>query len=439
MGDKLTIANLSSLTNNEGSTIAALNAAFDAIEVAIDNTLSRDGTTPNEMEADLDMNSNDILNAGVIYADSINVGGEDVETIRGSEFLSGTGAPDSGLGGVPDFYLDDANGDVYKKTGVATWTLVDNITGPAGATGATGATGDTGATGPQGPQGDAGPAGAAGAAGADGADGTDGVGVPIGGTTGQFLVKNSNTDYDTAWATLTSYLTDAANDGVRWARQSASWVDIGQKVNTGGSSTYTLAVGDAWDTITLTVTGTCSVALPQNSDVSFLVGTEIEFIQGINCTGITLSAGTGATVRGTVLTTNRPGDKIVARKTDTNTWYVFAADTGALYAVAGFFNSAPTTSEVILRHIFTHPVVFPANFSGSVGHVGTNPAATFAIDVQKNGSTCGTISISTGGTFTFTSSGGTAVSFAASDRMTWVAPTADASIANFCATLAGRK
>jgi hypothetical protein len=35
-----------------------------------------------------------------------------------------------------------------------------------------------------------------------GVDGAPGVGVPAGGTTGQALVKNSNTDYDTEWATI---------------------------------------------------------------------------------------------------------------------------------------------------------------------------------------------------------------------------------------------
>lgn len=61
-------------------------------------------------------------------------------------------------------------------------------TGATGATGATGPKGDTGDTGPQGPQGPA------------GADGADGEGVPIGGTTGQVLKKNSGTDFDTIWA-----------------------------------------------------------------------------------------------------------------------------------------------------------------------------------------------------------------------------------------------
>lgn len=40
----------------------ALNAAFTAIETAMENTVSRDGTAPNQMEADLDMNSNRITN-----------------------------------------------------------------------------------------------------------------------------------------------------------------------------------------------------------------------------------------------------------------------------------------------------------------------------------------------------------------------------------------
>jgi FlaG/FlaF family flagellin (archaellin) len=42
-------------------------------------------------------------------------------------------------------------------------------------------------TGPQGPQGEQGTAG------------TNGQGVPTGGTTGQVLAKNSNTNYDTEW------------------------------------------------------------------------------------------------------------------------------------------------------------------------------------------------------------------------------------------------
>ena len=41
----------------------ALNTNFTNLQNGFDNTLSLDGSTPNAMGADLDMNSNDILNA----------------------------------------------------------------------------------------------------------------------------------------------------------------------------------------------------------------------------------------------------------------------------------------------------------------------------------------------------------------------------------------
>ena len=52
---------LSDITTGHGTT-TKINANFDAIEQAFDNTLSRDGSSPNAMEANLDMNSNQILN-----------------------------------------------------------------------------------------------------------------------------------------------------------------------------------------------------------------------------------------------------------------------------------------------------------------------------------------------------------------------------------------
>lgn len=57
---------------------AALNANFDAIETALENTLSRDGTTPNHMEADLDLNGHDILNAGSVACTDLTVNGSSV-------------------------------------------------------------------------------------------------------------------------------------------------------------------------------------------------------------------------------------------------------------------------------------------------------------------------------------------------------------------------
>lgn len=61
--------------------------------------------------------------------------------------------------------------------------------------------GATGAMGPPGPQGPAGPTGAIGPQGVQGVPGNS-IGVPVGGTVGQVLAKNSSIDYDTVWTDL---------------------------------------------------------------------------------------------------------------------------------------------------------------------------------------------------------------------------------------------
>lgn len=61
--------------------VNSLNNNFNALNDKLDNTLSRDGSTPNAMEADLDMDSNDILNAGKITVqNTLVVGGVDIFT-----------------------------------------------------------------------------------------------------------------------------------------------------------------------------------------------------------------------------------------------------------------------------------------------------------------------------------------------------------------------
>ena len=49
-------------TLNGASAVQTINANFQALQTAMDKALFRDGTSPNSMSADLDMNSNDILN-----------------------------------------------------------------------------------------------------------------------------------------------------------------------------------------------------------------------------------------------------------------------------------------------------------------------------------------------------------------------------------------
>ena len=62
---KLTLSTIGS----RYASVAALNANFAAIAAALENTLSRDGSVPNTMSANLDMNGYSILNAQNINID----------------------------------------------------------------------------------------------------------------------------------------------------------------------------------------------------------------------------------------------------------------------------------------------------------------------------------------------------------------------------------
>lgn len=74
---KLTLSDLDTLTN-ESAALAAINSNNASIEAALENTISRDGTPPNEMEGDIDMNSNRIIN--------LPEAGSPTEPVRKAEF-----------------------------------------------------------------------------------------------------------------------------------------------------------------------------------------------------------------------------------------------------------------------------------------------------------------------------------------------------------------
>lgn len=104
----------------------------------------------------------------------------------GNNGTDGTNGTD-GVGIVSIIYKEtDASGNYVYTVTLSNNTTYD-ITCPIGPQGIQGA---TGATGPQGPTGETG---------ATGETGPAGPGVAAGGTTGQYLRKKSNTDYDTEW------------------------------------------------------------------------------------------------------------------------------------------------------------------------------------------------------------------------------------------------
>jgi hypothetical protein len=72
---KLTLNDISNLYGNTTAAETAINTNSARIETALENTLSRDGTAPNQMNASLDMNSNRIINVapGINPSDAVTV------------------------------------------------------------------------------------------------------------------------------------------------------------------------------------------------------------------------------------------------------------------------------------------------------------------------------------------------------------------------------
>lgn len=109
-------------------------------------------------------------------------------------------------------------------------------------------------------------------------------------------------------------------------------------------------------------------------------------------------------------------------------------------AMALFISDQPGVGAEVLRHVLPRSVVFAGNFASSRGSVGINPTGSAIWGIARNGSSVGTITISTGGVFTYASTGGLAQTFLAGDILTITAPSPqDATLADIGITLFGTK
>jgi hypothetical protein len=115
-------------------------------------------------------------------------------------------------------------------------------------------------------------------------------------------------------------------------------------------------------------------------------------------------------------------------------------------ALAGAANTIYDFSIYVLgfvpggQHLYrlslTRAVEAPANLAGSVGKVGSNPTASYAVDLKKNGTTFATATVSTGGVVSFTTVGGVAVDFAIGDYIdVYAQATSDATLQDLNLTL----
>lgn len=160
-----------------------------------------------------------------------------------------------------------------------------------------------------------------------------------------------------------------------------------------------------------------------------------------NTNPVVLNSGGSATIR----VTNGVAYKFLVKDADGNTVY-----TEDNIIVGEAEEAADTDYEVVLSYAGTpgaqgwmggvelkRSVTFPVDFDGSGGSVVTSPASTFDIDVQKNGVSAGTVSISTAGAFTFTTVGGATVACVNGDTLDFYGPSSVGTAENFKITLVG--
>ena len=113
-----------------------INANYETIAAKFDNTLSLDGSTPNSMSADFDMNGNDILNAGSVNTSSLYIGGSlvtvtTVSAISGIETYSTVAAmvadTDLVVGQIVQtlgyYSAGDGGGNYYEVVAASTGTV----------------------------------------------------------------------------------------------------------------------------------------------------------------------------------------------------------------------------------------------------------------------------------------------------------------------------
>jgi hypothetical protein len=64
-----------------GFNLDKINQNFELLDAALQKALSRDGTTPNQMKADIDLNNYDLLNVGKISTNEISINGNDIDAL----------------------------------------------------------------------------------------------------------------------------------------------------------------------------------------------------------------------------------------------------------------------------------------------------------------------------------------------------------------------
>lgn len=129
---KVTLTTINDASTPSGT--SAINSNFTNITNAIENTLSRDGTIPNQLTADLDVNNNDVMNVGNISTTTLFVDGVDVHDIVGTIGPQGPVGPSGPAGTNSDMLKavydpTNINASPFVRTNHTGTQAISTVTG----------------------------------------------------------------------------------------------------------------------------------------------------------------------------------------------------------------------------------------------------------------------------------------------------------------------